>query len=76
MAETAASDPARFVARDETTINLGEALELDTLRGELLKIPLRICEARGDQLPYGAIRWPLESLGAISGTSRRAKPRA
>ena len=56
MAETAASDPARFVARDETTINLGEALELDTLRGELLKIPLRICEARGDQLPYGAIR--------------------
>ena len=74
MAETAASDPARFVARDETAINLGEAL--DTLRGELHKIHLRICEARGDQLPYGAIRWPLESLGAISGTSRRAKPRA
>jgi len=46
MAETAASDPARFVARDETTINLGEALELDTLRGELLKIPLRIYAKR------------------------------
>ncbi len=49
MAETALLDPARFVAREETAINLGEAL--DTLRGELDKMHLRICEARGDQLP-------------------------